>query len=175
MIGIAASFLRDATAPLGAALSRGLVALALVVAAIGMIGAAVVFLQIALFMWLRMSMPPLQAVLILAGSWVGGAIVVLLIAWVIARRGKTPRQIAPDVPLQETLRPAAAMSEPLVNLANIIEPVAKSLNDLGLQSESAALLAGAQLVRSLKTVQVMGLALIAGYVASQYIVTKKPD
>jgi hypothetical protein len=174
MSGFVTRFLRDATAPLGAALSRGLIALVLVIAAIAMIGTAVVFLQIALFMWLRMTMPPLQAVLVLAGAWFAGAIVVLLIAWIIARRGKSPVQVAPVISAPEA-RPTPIKSDPLANLANMIDPIAKSLNDLGLQSESAALLAGAQLVRSMKTVQVMGLALIAGYVASQYLTTKNRD
>jgi hypothetical protein len=171
-----ARLIRDATAPLAAtlaqAVARGIVALCLILVALAALGAAVVVGDIALYRWLETLVSPAVALLIVAGSWVVVALVCLIVAWALTR-GKSGAQtqnpktaFVPDATAQQA-HELPDRELPDHELAELVEPLAKSLADLGLRNESVALLAGAQLFRSLKTTQLAALALVAGYVAGR--------
>lgn len=176
MTDLVAKFLRDITAPLGGALFRAIIALALVMVALGALSSAVIVANIWLYKWLATLVTPLQALGIVAGAWVGVALIAVLAAAIVLRKSGNALADAPKKSAQAMAGVrAAAMpadvppsTDTLANQVDaMVDPLAKMLTAMGFQAETAALVAGARAVKTLKTTQLSALALIVGYAAAR--------
>lgn len=181
MTELIAKFLRDVTAPLGGALFRAIIALALVIVALGALSSALIVANVWLYKWLATLVTPLQALGIVAGAWLGVALLSLLAAGIVLRRSgaalaETPKKSAEAV---ASVRAAAIptdgppQGDTLASQVDaMVDPLAKMLTAMGFQNETSALVAGARAVKTLNTSQLSALALIVGYAASRAFMRK---
>ena len=182
MTDLIAKFLRDITAPLGGALFRAIVALALIIVALGALSSAMVVANVWLYKWLATLVTPLQALGIVIGAWIGVALIALLGAWIVLRKSGAALAEAPAKSAEAiaSVR-AAAMSTDTPPRADtlasqvdaMVDPLATMLTAMGFQKETAALVAGARAVKTLKTTQLSALALIVGYAAARAFTRKE--
>ena len=181
MTDLVAKFLRDITAPLGGALFRAIIALALVMIALAALSAAMVVANFWLYTWLATLVTPLQALGIVIGAWVGVALIALIAAWVVMRKSKValasmPKPADAVAGVRVAAMQADAGPQPADTLASqidaMVDPLATMLTAMGFQKETAALVAGARAVRTFKTTQLSALALIVGYAAARAFTRK---
>lgn len=176
MTNLIATFLRDVTAPVGGAVFRAIIALALMIVALGALSSALVVANIWLYAWLTTMMTPLQSLGIVIGAWVGIALIALIAAWIVLRRSRKAL-VRPQVRIEVPPVQPAVEVPPAATLAAqvdaMVDPLAKTLGAMGLQKETAALLAGAQAFKTLRTTQLAALALIVGYAAARSFGGKK--
>lgn len=181
MTDLIAKFLRDITAPLGGALFRAIIALALIIIALGALSSALVVANFWLYKWLATLVTPLQALGIVIGAWVGVALIALLAALIVLRKSGAALADAPakSAEAMAGVRAAAMptdMPPQTDTLASqvdaMVDPLATMLTAMGFQKETAALVAGARAVKTLKTTQLSALALIVGYAAARAFTRK---
>ena len=181
MTALLAKFLRDVTAPLGGALFRAIIALALVIIALGALSSALIVANIWLYAWLATIVTPLQSLGIVSGAWLTVALIATIAAYVVLARSRTALIETPRPSVRATTAQMAAVAQTaeaprLATLADqvdaMVDPLAKTLSAMGFQNETAALVAGSEAFKKLKTTQLSALALIVGYAAARAFAAK---
>ncbi|QBR71817.1 hypothetical protein CU048_11635 [Beijerinckiaceae bacterium] len=172
---VISQLISDATAPIGEMSARLFKKAALFFLAMGFLFFSVVFLTIALFVFLQAWLGSAIAALSVGGVFLAAALICLLVALrdkspaspSVAAAATAPRRESPEKPPRQKL----VFSE---NIDESVAPILDILQEAGLERERLALQAGTEIAKQLQPFSLVAFAIVAGFIFGRILKQRNP-